>query len=80
MLHIEEKELHRLLEAEYHKGIIHGVKLMEQRMLTACENGTPINIEERAYFVKSDMDNLRDIFDDLEEEERYDNSARKRNA
>lgn len=50
MLHIEEKELHRLLEAEYHKGIVHGVKLMKQRMLLACENGIPINIEERAFF------------------------------
>ena len=80
MLHIEEKELHRLLEAEYHKGIMHGVKLMEQRILIACKNSTPINIEERGYFVKSDLQNLRDIFDDLEEEERYDNSARKRNA
>lgn len=68
MLHIEEKELHRLLEAEYHKGIIHGIKLMEQRILIACENGTPVNIEERAYFVKSDMDNLHDIFDALEKE------------
>lgn len=80
MLHIEEKELHRLLEAEYHKGIVYGVKLMKQRMLLACENGIPINIEERAFFVKSDMDNLRDIFDDLEEEGRYDNSAGKRNT
>lgn len=69
MVHIEEKELHRLLEAEYHKGIMHGVKLMKQRMLIAFKNVTPINIEERGYFVKSDMDNLRDIFDDLEEEE-----------
>lgn len=69
MLHIEEKELQKLLEAQYCKGFVHGVKLMEQRMLIACENGTPINIEERGYFVKSDMDNLRDIFDDLEEEE-----------
>lgn len=80
MLHIEEKELHRLLEAAYHKGVMHGIKLMEQRMLLACENGTPINIEEMAYFVRSDMDNLRDIFDDLEEEERYDYSAGKGNA
>lgn len=69
MLHIEEKELRKLLEAEYHKGIIHGVKLMKRRMLLACENGTPINIEERAHFVRSDLQNLRDIFDDIEKEE-----------
>lgn len=69
MLHIEEKELNKLLEAEYHKGVIHGVKLMKRRMLLSCENGTPINIEERAYFIKSDLQNLRDIFDDIEKEE-----------
>lgn len=44
MLHIEENELHKLMEEEYHKGIIHGVKLMKQKILFACENGTPINI------------------------------------
>lgn len=66
MLHIEDKELHKLLETEYHKGIIHGVKLMEQRMLIACDNGTPINIEERAYFVRSDLQNLREIFNNVE--------------
>lgn len=69
MLHIEEKELQKLLEAQYCKGFVHGVKLMEQRMLIACENGTPINIEERAYFVRSDVQNLRDLFDDIEKEE-----------
>lgn len=66
MLHIEEKELQKLLEAQYCKGFVHGVKLMEQRMLIACDNGTPINIEERAYFVRSDLQNLREIFNNME--------------
>lgn len=66
MLHIEENELHKLMEEEYHKGIIHGVKLMKQKILFACENGTPINIGDRAYFIKSDLQHLRDILEDLE--------------
>ena len=49
----------------FQEGVKQGVKLMQQRMLMACENGTPINIEERAYFVRSDLQNLRDIFEDL---------------
>lgn len=40
---------------------------MKQRMLLACENGNPIELNDgRAYFIKSDIDNLRDIFADLE--------------
>ena len=35
-------------------------------MLLANENGTPLEIAGRVWFVKSDMENLRDIFADLE--------------
>lgn len=42
---------------------------MKERMLLACENGNPVNIEGRAFFIKSDIDNLRDIFADLEADE-----------
>ena len=38
---------------------------MQERMLLACENGNPIEIDNRAFFVKSDIDNLRDVFADL---------------
>lgn len=68
MLVIEEREMENLLEKRFQEGVMQGVKLMHQRMLAACENGTPINIEERAYFVRSDLQNLRDIFEDLEAE------------
>lgn len=68
MLVIEEREMENLLEKRFQEGVMQGVKLMHQRMLLACENGTPINIEERAYFVRSDLQNLRDIFEDLEAE------------
>lgn len=53
-------------EKGYQDGIKHGLKLMEQRLLLACENGNPIEIGGRAYFIKSDIQNLKDIFEDLE--------------
>ena len=66
MLIVEEKDLEKLLEKKYQEGVCQGVRLMKQRMLLACENGNPIEIDNRAFFVKSDIDNLRDIFADLE--------------
>lgn len=69
MLIIEEKDLEKLLEKKYQEGVCAGVKLMKERMLLACENGNPVNIEGRAFFIKSDIDNLRDIFADLEADE-----------
>lgn len=39
---------------------------MQEKMLLACENGTPIEIDGRAYFIKSDIQNLHDMFADLE--------------
>lgn len=74
-----DRELKVMLEQAERSGIEQGIKLMQNRMLLACENGTPINIEGRAYFIKSDIQNLHDIFSDLEErnmvkirkEERY---------
>lgn len=61
-----ERELKIMLEQAERRGIEQGIKIIQQRMLLACENGTPINIERRAYFIKSDIENLRDIFADLE--------------
>lgn len=60
-------------EKGYQDGIRHGMKLMKERLLLACEKGNPIDINGRAYFIKSDIQNLRDIFEDLEREcEKYD--------
>ncbi len=69
MLLIEESELKELLENEYRKGFAQCMKLMEQRILLANENGTPLEIAGRVWFIKNDMENLRDIFADLEVEE-----------
>ena len=59
-------ELLQLLQQAYEKGVADGKEIEQQKILLACENGTPINIEERAYFVRGDLQNLRDIFADLE--------------
>lgn len=64
-----EKYLEHIAKTKYEEGVLVGIKLMENRMLLACENGTPLNIEKRAYFIRSDIQNLRDVFDDLEKED-----------
>ena len=62
-----ERELKVMLDHAEIKGIEQGIKIMQQRMLLACENGTPIELPDgRAYFIKSDIQNLYDIFSDLE--------------
>ena len=66
MVAIEKGQMQQALNYQYNKGVLDGIKIMKQRMLLACENGTPIEIDGRAYFVRSDLQNLRDIMDDLE--------------
>ena len=62
-----EQELKKMLEQAERRGIEQGIRLMQERMLLACENGTPIELPDgRAYFIKSDIQNLHDIFADLE--------------
>ena len=61
-----ERELKIMLDQAKRRGIEKGIRLMQERMLLACKNGTPISINGRAYFIKSDMQNLHDIFSDLE--------------
>lgn len=61
-----EQELKAMLERAERKGIELGIRLMQEKMLLACEKGTPIEIDGRAYFIKSDIQNLHDIFADLE--------------
>lgn len=62
-----ERELKVMLDHAERRGIEQGIKITQQRMLLACENGTPIELPDgRAYFIKSDIQNLYDIFSDLE--------------
>lgn len=66
MLNIKERDLQRLLYSEYQRGIEQGIVMMKQKLLHAYENGNPVVLDKRAYFIKSDMDNLRDIFENME--------------
>lgn len=67
MLLIGKEELNQLLEKKYQEGVLEGVKIMKERMLLACQNGTPIELSDgRAYFVHDAISNLRTIFDTLE--------------
>ena len=48
------------------EGILEGVRLMEQRMILAAKNETPIDVDGRAYFIHDDMDHLKEIFAEIE--------------
>ena len=48
------------------EGILEGVRLMEQRMILAAKNGTPIVVDGRAYFIQDDMEHLKEIFAEIE--------------
>lgn len=63
---MDVKSLMVTLDQVEHRGFKKGVEYMEQRILEACENGTPLEICEKAFFVRDAKSNLRDIFDDLE--------------
>lgn len=64
---LDYAELKKMLDNAERRGIMQGIKIMEQRILLAFENGNPLNIEGKAFFVRSDIDNLRGIFADLEQ-------------
>ena len=66
MVHMEDSTLKELLEVEKRQGILLGIRLMEERMLLACESGSPVAIKDHAYFVKSDLQHLREIMDKVE--------------
>ena len=72
MLLVDEKKLDTMLKEKYDKGVADGIKtgirLMEERILLACENGNPLDIKGKVYFIKSDIQNLRDLMDDIEAE------------
>lgn len=69
MVAIGKGQMQQALNYQYNKGVLDGIKIMKQRTLLACENGTPIEIGGRAFFVRGDLQNLRDIMDDLEKVE-----------
>lgn len=66
MVVIEKEQLQQLLNYQYCKGMEDGIKIMSHRMLLACDMGTPISIDGQAFFIRSDLQNLRDVMDDME--------------
>lgn len=62
----KKEQREKELEDSFNSGVVTGIKLMEQRMLLACENGTPIEIGGFAYFIHNDLQNLQRIFADIE--------------
>ena len=62
MFLIGKEELNRFLESKYQEGVLEGVQLMKERMLLACQNGTPIELNNgRGYFVQNDIEHLRQV-------------------
>ena len=62
-----EQELKAKLDQAEKKGIELGIRLMQNRMLLACENGTPIELPDgRVYWVRSDIEHLRQVMDSIE--------------
>lgn len=54
------------MDEQFKMGVVAGINLMKEKLLRAAEKGTPIEINGRAWFLKSDIENLRDIFEDME--------------
>ena len=64
---MDEIQMLKVIYAEGVKeGILEGVRLMEQRMILAAKNETPIDVDGRAYFIQDDMDHLKEIFAEIE--------------
>ena len=62
---MESRErIEQMMEEQYNKGITVGMELMMEKLRMAAENGTPIEIDGRAWYLKSDIENLRDIFEE----------------
>lgn len=61
-----EKELQELIAQAEQRGFEKGVRYVKNRIVSACDNGTPLEVDGVAYFIKDAISNLRDIFDDLE--------------
>ena len=51
---------------DYENGFADGIKQMEERILRSVELGKPLEIRGRAYFIKTDIENLRDIIADFD--------------
>lgn len=62
------EKMEQMMEDQYNRGITVGMELMMEKLRMAADNGTPIEIDGRAWYLKSDIENLRDIFEDMEKD------------
>ena len=60
---MKEQQLQDKLDEYYNRGIQHGIRMMKDKMLLACRKGTPIEIDGRVYYIRSDLDNLKEIME-----------------
>lgn len=58
-----EQQLQNKLDEYYNRGIQHGIRMMKDKMLLACRRGTPIEIDRRVYYIRTDLDNLKEIME-----------------
>lgn len=47
-------------------GLLMGIVLMKEKIRIAAEEGTPIEVAERVYFAKTDIQHLRDMIAEFE--------------
>lgn len=60
---MKEQQLQDKMDEYYNRGIQHGIRMMKDKMLLACKKGTPIEIDGRVYYIRSDLDNLKEIME-----------------
>lgn len=60
------KELQTLIETAEQRGIVKGIQMMQQKMLSACEKGTPVELfNGRLYWIQNDIEHLNQVMDSL---------------
>ena len=60
---MKEQQLQDKMDEYYNRGIQHGISMMKDKMLLACRRGTPIEIDGRVYYIRSDLENLKEIME-----------------
>ena len=60
---MKEQQLQDKLDEYYNRGIQHGIRMMKDKMLLACKKGTPIEIDGRVYYIRNDLDKLKEIME-----------------
>ena len=60
---MKEQQLQDKMDEYYNRGIQPGLCMMKDKMLLACRRGTPIEIDGKVYYIRSDLDNLKEIME-----------------